>query len=380
LVERIRGEIIRQVHFIIKSNHMKNLVFMFAIASIWLTSCGPKPQIETAQPESLSSFSLHRGTNIAHWLSQSDTRGEERKTFFTQRDIAFIDSVGFDHIRLPIDEQQMWDENGKRNEDAFALLNDALSWCSDAGIRVIVDLHILRSHHFDAAKKPLWTDPREQEKLIGFWKDLSSFIRKWPNGLVAYEFMNEPVADDAEQWNVLLSRVADSIRSWEPERVMVIGSNRWQSANTFDKLRVPPNDRNIVLSFHFYEPFHLTHYKGSWTKLKDFQGEVHYPGQIVSNGKNDEERRVYNIDSLEKMMAKPIKLAASLDLPLYCGEFGVIDNAPVADKLRWYQDMVAIFERNKIGYANWNYKSGSFGIVDEQIKPDSAMVKILTGK
>jgi endoglucanase len=359
---------------------MKNFVFMFAMASVWLISCSPKPQVETAQPETLSSFSLQRGTNIAHWLSQSDTRGEERKAFFTQKDIAFIDSAGFDHIRLPIDEEQMWDENGKRNEDAFALLNDAITWSSDAGVRVVLDLHILRSHHFNAEKKPLWTDPKEQDKLIAFWKDLSAFVRKWPNGLVAYEFMNEPVADDAEQWNVLLSRVADSIRVWEPERVMVIGSNRWQSADTFDQLRIPANDKNIILSFHFYEPFHLTHYQASWTRLKDFQGSVHYPGQIVSNGKNDEERRIYNIDSLQKMMAKPIKLADSLNLPLYCGEFGVIDGAPVADKIRWYQDMVTIFKRNKIAYANWNYKSGAFGIVDEHLKPDSAMVKILSGK
>jgi endoglucanase len=254
------------------------------------------------------------------------------------------------------------------------------SWCNDAGVRVVLDLHILRSHHFNEEIKPLWTEPKEQDKLIGFWKDLSAFVGKWPNSLVAYEFMNEPVADDAEQWNVLLNKVADSIRAWEPERVMVIGSNMWQSANTFDQLKIPANDKNIILSFHFYEPFHLTHYQASWTRLKDFQGEVRYPGQIVSNGKTDEERRIYNIDSLEKMMAKPIKLADSLDLPLYCGEFGVIDNAPVADKVRWYQDMVAVFERNKIAYANWNYKSGAFGIVDKQIKPDSAMIKILTGK
>jgi hypothetical protein len=43
---------------------------------------------------------------------------------------------------------------------------------------------------------------------------------------------------------------------WESESV--IGSNRWQSATTFDKLRVPENDTNIVLSYHFYEPFFLT--------------------------------------------------------------------------------------------------------------------------
>ncbi len=76
-------------------------------------------------------------------LSQSDRRGEERASFITEKDIRFIDSVGFDHVRLPIDEEQMWDETGKRNDDAFALLRNCLDWCQKAGLRVVVDLHIL---------------------------------------------------------------------------------------------------------------------------------------------------------------------------------------------------------------------------------------------
>ena len=112
---------------------------------------------------------------------------------------------------------------------------------------------------------------RDRDKFISLWRNLSSAVHKWPNDMVAYEFMNEPVADDPEQWNSLLARVADSIRNWEPERTLVIGSNRWQSATTFDQLKIPQNDRNIILSFHFYEPFHLTHYQASWTRLKDFK-------------------------------------------------------------------------------------------------------------
>ncbi len=325
-------------------------------------------------------FKIKRGTNIAHWLSQSKTRGKERAAFFTKKDVQYIASAGFDHFRLPVDEEQLWDEAGKRNADAFQLLDNAIKWANESGLRMVLDLHILRSHHFNEKEKPLWTQPAAQDKFIQLWSDLSSAVKKYPNNMLAYEFMNEPVADSAEEWNVLLTRVADSIRSWEPERVLVIGSNRWQSAQTFDQLRVPANDRNIILSFHFYEPFHLTHYKASWTPLKDFNGKVQYPGQIVVNGANEYEKMVYNRDTLEKMMAKPIKLADSLGLPLYCGEFGVIDGAPVDARLAWYKDMVAVFEKHNIGYANWNFKAGSFGIVDKDLKPRQELVNALTGK
>ncbi|MBL7698608.1 MAG: glycoside hydrolase family 5 protein [Chitinophagaceae bacterium] len=326
------------------------------------------------------SFKIKRGTNIAHWLSQSEERGNGRASFFTEKDVQFIANAGFDHFRLPVDEQQLWDESGKRYPDAFQLLDNALLWANRAGLRVVLDLHILRSHHFNEGDKPLWTKPEAQDKFIQLWRDLSSAVKKYPNSMLAYEFMNEPVADNAEQWNVLLARVADSIRSWEAERVLVIGSNKWQSANTFDQLRVPANDKNILLSFHFYEPFHLTHFKAAWTELKNFDGKVQYPGQIVVDGKDEYERRIYNRDTLEKMMAKPIHLADSLGLPLYCGEFGVIDGSPEASKLAWYRDMVAIFEKHNIGYANWNFKAGSFGIVDAALKPRKELIKILTGK
>ena len=337
--------------------------------------CTPKKEINI---HAYAPFAVQRGTNIAHWLSQSQRRGAERASFFTEKDIAFIAASGFDHIRLPLDEEQMWDEAGNRNEDAFGLLNQCLTWCAQKSLRVIVDLHILRSHHFNADEKPLWTDPLEQDKFIGLWKDLSLFLKAWPNGMVAYEMMNEPVADNADQWNQLLMRAVDSIRHWEKNRVLVIGSNRWQSATTFDQLKVPANDPNILLSFHFYEPFFLSHFQASWTHLKDFEGAVQYPGQIVLDGDEEAHQRIYNRDTLIKMMAKPLKLADSLHLPLYCGEFGIIDKAPRPSKISWYKDMVSIFEEYHIGYANWNFKAGSFGIVDGELKPDEEVVRILT--
>lgn len=370
------------------------LLYAIAVPIFLLfTGCQNQKADNKSDPFSNQSFKIKRGTNIAHWLSQSNRRGEERDRFFVEKDVKYIDSLGFDHVRLPIDEEQMWDESGKRNEDAFALMNNCLEWCNKAGLRVIIDLHILRSHHFNKAEKPLWTVPAEQDKFIAFWKDLSAFLNKWPVAMVAYEPMNEPVADDPEQWNQLLGRVIDSIRIWEPTRVIVLGSNMWQSVDTFDKLRVPEGDTNLILSYHFYEPFFLTHYQAGWTNLKDFKGEVNYPGKIVTNATISDEmkasggdkleyslNRIYNRDTLAYMMRKPFQVAERMKLPLYCGEFGVFQNFFPEAKLAWYRDMISIFEEHNVGYANWNYKSGAFGIVDEKNMPFTEVTNILLGK
>ena len=40
--------------------------------------------------------------------------------------------------------------------------------------------------------------------------------------------------------------------------------------------------------------------------------------------------------------------------------------------------MVSIFQERNVAYANWNYKSGAFGIVDEKMVPDISMLESLT--
>ena len=72
-----------------------------------------------------SEFAIYRGINISHWLSQSGRRGQARKEYFTAKDVKYLASLGFDHLRLPVDEEQLWDEGGNKEEDAFGLLHDA---------------------------------------------------------------------------------------------------------------------------------------------------------------------------------------------------------------------------------------------------------------
>jgi len=355
------------------------------LTAFWaIMSCN---SIHTDSP---SEFVIGKGTNLAHWLSQSRQRGEERRLFIQEKDIEYIAELGFDHVRLPIDEEQMWDEQGNRHKDAFEIMNNCIEWSIKNNLRVIIDLHILRSHHFNAEVKPLWTDPGEQEKFCDLWRDLSSDLRKYPVSMVAYELLNEAVADDAEDWNKLLDKCFAVVREMEPERLIVIGSNRWQSVSTFDELKVP-DDKHIILSYHFYEPFLLTHYHASWTGLRDYSGPVHYPGIIITQeefealpeDQKDEAKdwigKAFNKQAIADMMEKAFRKAKELNLPLYCGEFGVLKGAPEEDRLNWYADMMEIFKENNVGSANWNYKSGQFGLVNGDGSKNQDLIEIVAG-
>lgn len=356
----------------------RNLLSIFLIP-VLLISCSRNSEFEE--------FTIKEGVNISHWLSQSNRRGIDRLEFFTQEDVKLIASIGYNHIRLPVDEKQLWDEEGNKEEEAFQLLHNAINWSRESGLRIIIDLHIIRSHHFNSETRPLWTDPAEQDKLVNLWQQLSEELIDYPNGLLAYEIMNEAVADDPDDWNKLIARVVADIRKTEAERKIVIGSNRWQSVNTFDDLVIPEDDRNLILSFHFYHPFAFTHHMASWTFIRDYTGPVHYPGVIITEEDLADlpeelasimkgQAESYTRDSMISDIHKPLKFAQEHNLPLYCGEFGCLPTVNSDDMLLWYSDLKSILEKNGIAWANWDYKGG-FGIVNNDRTHKNDLIKTL---
>ena len=230
-------------------------------------------------------FELKRGVNLSHWLSQN-FGWSPKDSFITGKDIEFIASVGYDHVRIPVDEPEMWLPDGNPSAESFAYLTRCLDWCAKHNLRAVVDLHILKAHHFnvgnEGGKITLWTDPAAQDNFIKLWVDISGHLKKYPVDRVAYELMNEPVAGDPEDWNQLIAKAVKAIRQLEPKRVLVIGPNRWQTPENFPFLKIPPDDPNIILSLHTYSPLFFTHHLAHWMAFKDFKGPVHYPGRVVA--------------------------------------------------------------------------------------------------
>ena len=320
---------------------------------------------------------VHRGTNISHWLSQSARRGARRKSWFTQEDVQRIADWGFDHIRLPLDEEQMWDEAGRSEAEAFDLLDSALDWAERAGLNVVVDLHILRSHDFGQAANPrLFTDPAEAERFADLWRQLSAHLRGRANDRVAYELLNEAVAKDPEDWNRVAGTAFRAVRDLEPQRTVVLGSNRWNSVLTFDRLDVP-DDPHTILTFHFYHPMLITHHRASWWPEGGvYDGAIQYPGRPIPadrlaqvpeplRTRLENLNQPYDRSAMAADFAKPLAVAQRTGLPLYCGEFGVINLAPQPIRTAWYRDLISVFDEYGIGWANWDYK-GTFGIVDSR--------------
>ena len=360
-----------------------------------MTACTSKNETNNG----VNNFKIGRGTNVSHWLSQSEERGEARRLHIQEDDFARLDSLGFDFVRLPIDEVQFWDEDGNKLPEAWELMTNAINWAEKHHLRTIVDLHIIRSHYFNAVNEggssanTLFTSEEAQQQLINMWYQLSDVLKGYSNDSVAYEFMNEPVADDHEQWNQLIAKVHKALREREPQRTLVIGSNRWQGYETMKYLKVPEGDKNIILSFHYYNPMLLTHRGAWWTPVGKFTGKITYPGILIS--KEDYEAapaelkpelepyltQEWNIDKIRADFADAIAAAKQYGLQLFCGEWGVYEPVERDLAYAWTKDMMQVFTENNIAWTTWCYDA-DFGFWDQQKHDfkDKPLVDILMAK
>ena len=347
---------------------MKKILFFVALiaTALWtITACTSKPE---TTDEGVNNFRIRRGTNLSHWLSQSKERGEARRQHIQEDDFERLEQLGFDFVRIPIDEEQFWDEEGDQLPEAWELLKNALDLAVKHHIRAIVDLHIIRSHYFNAENEggaspnTLFTSEEAQQQLINMWYQLSDALKGYSNDSVAYEFMNEPVADDHEQWNQLVAKY----------------------------LKVPEGDKNIVLSFHYYNPMILTHYGAWWTPLGKYKGKVNYPGVLVS--KEDYEAapdslkemlepfttQEWNIDKIRADFKDAIEVAKRYNLQLFCGEWGVYEPVDRELAYKWTKDMLSVFDEFDIAWTTWCYDA-DFGFWDQKKNDykDKPLVDIL---
>ena len=374
---------------------MRKFFYLFAAlisATLILSSCTEQP----SEAGKVNDFRIKRGTNLSHWLSQSEERGEARQQHIQEDDFERLEQLGFVFVRIPIDEVQFWDEEGNKLPEAWDLLTMALDMSVKHHLRAIVDLHIIRSHYFNAVNEEgkdantLFTSEESQQQLINMWYQLSDVLKGYSNDSVAYEFMNEPVADDHEQWNQLVAKVHKALREREPQRTLVIGSNLWQSSETIKYLKVPEGDKNIILSFHYYNPSILTHYGAWWTPIGKYTGKVNYPGILVS--KEDYEaapdslkpqlepytKEEWNIDRIRSDFKDAIAAAKKYDLQLFCGEWGVYEPVDRDLAYKWTKDMLAVFDEFDIAWTTWCYDA-DFGFWDQKKNDykDKGLVDIL---
>jgi len=338
---------------------------------------------------------LRHGVNISGWFAQvADPKGYTKEHFATHttaRDIALIKAMGFDHVRLSVNPQPMFQEG---NADAIpqeylGYLDDAVRAILGNGLAVILDIHPGRDFKSRLAKEDGFV-----EQFVDFWRAFAKHYGAFDSDLVFFEILNEPEMQDRYRWEGIQAKLAATIRKAAPQNTIIASGARW-SADDDLLFMEPLHETNVIYTFHFYEPHIFTHQGANWgVDFWHFEHGLVYPSSPESAEKVASEipepaNRLYviryglerwNRGRIEAEISQVAQWAQAHRVPILCGEFGVYrKHADANSRSAWLADVRSSLERYGMGWTVWDY-SGGFGVttnIDGTAVPDESALHAL---
>ena len=341
-----------------------------------------------------------RGMGIGGWLTnykRFNVLPENRRlkitigdlehfdSYITEKDIANIKAMGFDHIRLGFDQIVLEEAPGKYRERTFKKIDDFIGWCEKHNLNMVLNLHKAVGNYCDIQEKvELLDDKGLQDRFVALWLEFERRYHDKPG--LAFELLNEVRNVDPEKWNRLADRTLKAIREQNPNRWVVIGSTCWNSPGTLDKLKIWDDDK-VVYTFHMYAPFEFTHQRGVLQA-----GPLYYNRTLEYPTKDVERYRGYHrlhgnagggygpeVKEINKQILRNNMHGAHMftknypDKILWNGEFGTIRHAPPASRVAYMHDVVVTCKEWGIPWCVWNYLStpndgNRFSLVDDDTR------------
>ena len=315
---------------------------------------------------------LARGVNLNQWFSQVPDAllydHDRLRNWINADDFSTLAKAGFTHVRFPIDFKLYFDEQNPSvlKTEYLPELDHALDGLQAAGLAAVVDFHARKD-----IKQRINEDPAFTEAIVQMWTAMARHLAARDHNHVFFEVMNEPVPAPSSPWWEVQGRVIGAIRAVDPDRTIVAAGDR---SGMLEGLlnHQPYADRNVIYTFHFYDPILFTHQGASWVSDagKVVTGMT-YPADeankaAVANsfpGFRDKIMQYQaNSDALSTRIARVVDWAHSNNVQIYCGEFGVYGaHAPVDSRQRWLTDVRSILERDHIDWSMWDYTT-AFGI------------------
>jgi endoglucanase len=295
--------------------------------------------VSHAQPGTADAFEqnrkLGRGVNILGYDPIWRSRAQAR---FQAKHFHLLKEAGFNSVRINL--QPFWGMNPANgyalSESWFEVLDWAVHQAQAQDLRVILDLHEFTS---------LGQDPvTNKVKFLAFWRQLSAHCQTAPES-VLFEVLNEP-SDKLTPalWNEYLAEALAIIREKNPTRTVIVGPGFWNSIDHLAELELPAADRNLLVTIHYYKPMDFTHQGAAWANRKDKLG-VEWLG-------TEEELAVIKSD-----FSKAASWAKQHDRPLFLGEFGAYDKAPMESRVRYLTSVARAAEQRGWSWAYWQFDS-----------------------
>ncbi|MGH6761318.1 MAG: glycoside hydrolase family 5 protein [Phyllobacterium sp.] len=370
-------------------------------------------------------FVAQRGLNLDIWTTwpgQERWDEEDVLAHFPEwrrnagaEQLSGLREAGFDFVRMTVDPSiflQGW--GTPRTDRLLTETMTAVAQLRAAGLKVIVDLHLLPSDIRDVGTIQVMEKPELFDKYLELVAVMAKALSNEDPETVALELMNEPVIDCGAtmfpKWPGMLKRLHGAAREAASGLTLVLSGGCWSSAAGLDA--VDPTlvaDDNVIWTFHNYEPFLLTHQGADWTgDALSYVQDLPYPpdrfgdadlrerlaeGRKRIENEAPAERRaelIRQFDNLAGVLTPPKRLRDQMEAPfdlardwakrndipanrILLGEFGMIRQeygktfkVPSEWRAAYLKDVVRIAEDRGFAWALWSW-GGAFGItIDDE--------------
>ncbi len=288
---------------------------------------------------------LHRGVNLGNML-EAPNEGDWG-LWVHQEYFSLIRQAGFDFVRLPI----RWSAHAGTGPPYtidpafFSRIDQVVGWALQDHLAIILDFHNYGE---------IMTDPAaNRDRFLGIWKQIAEHYQKAPPQ-VLFELLNEP--NDwlnAATWNDHARQALGVIRPSNPTRVVILDSPESAYYGWINTLDVP-NDLHVMVTFHYYEPFHFTHQGATWVGIDT-------SSWLGTTWQGTDAQKA----AIEQNFDQVATWARQHHVRILLGEFGAYSKGDMASRVRWTDFVARTAESYGFPWAYWELASG-FGIYDPQ--------------
>lgn len=231
----------------------------------------------------------------------------------------------------------------------------------------------------------IWEQKKYQDQAASFWKALAKELKDHP-AVIGYNLLNEPHPEclfnihdyneiNFEKWyetvkgssadlNIFYAKIVEAIREVDSFTPVIVDTGLFATPGAISYL-TPINDKNILYSFHMYEPY-------AYTTKRINNKRFTYPGPIpLDYGQDwfDPKSSVHwDVETLEEFFAPVLSWQKKFNIPssqILVGEFGCDRTVGGADK--YLAHLIKIFDTNQWHWAFYSFREDCWDSMDYEL-------------